>query len=131
MSGMDRHSDTESESILPEILARDQTNEFDNGDLLNYQNDTERHILNLRFSGMNKQINQLTNLVSALTEKIFSSNRERNDLNSVSYGHETRSDVVTGASTSNAQTKPLRPSTSHYTQPPAHQIDDIVTKSIT
>ena len=120
MSGMDRDSDAESESSLPEILARDQTNEFDNGDLLKNQNDTERHILYQRFSEINKQINELTNLVSALTKKIFSSNRERNDLNSVSNRHETRSNVVTGASTSNVQTNLLRPSSSHYTQPPAH-----------
>ena len=77
---------------MPEILTRDQINDFDNGDLLTYRNDTERHTVNQRFPEMNGQINELTNLVFALTEKISSSNREKNDLNTVSYGHETRSD---------------------------------------
>ena len=92
MCGMERHSDAESESSLPEILARNQINLFNNGDLLNYWNDTERHILNQRFSERNKQINELTNLVLASTEKISSSVREGNDLKTVFYRHETRSD---------------------------------------
>ena len=41
---------------------------------------------------MNRQITELTNLVLTLTEKISSSNREGNNLNTVSIGHETRSD---------------------------------------
>ena len=77
---------------------------------------------------MNKQISDLTNLVLALTEKIPSSNREGNELNTVSIGHETRSNIVTGVSASNAQTNLSPPSTSHYPQPPPHQIDDIVTE---
>ena len=63
-----------------------------------------------------------------LTEKISSSNREGNDLKTVSIGHETRSDMVTGASTSNAQTNPQQPSSSQYPQSSANQIEDIGTE---
>ena len=44
---------------------------------------------------MNRQISELTNLVLALTEKISSSNREGNELNTVSNSHEARSDTTT------------------------------------
>ena len=77
---------------------------------------------------MNRQINELTNLVLALTEKISSSNREGNELNTVSIGYETRSDFMTGAPTNKPQTNPMRPSTSQYPQSSAHQFDDIVTE---
>ena len=81
--GMGRHSDAESEHSLPDVLTRDQIFDFYAGDLLNNQNGTERHAVNQRFSEMNKQINELLNLVLALTEKISSSNREGNGLNTV------------------------------------------------
>ena len=84
ISRMDRNSDSESDSSVPEILTRDQINEFNNGDLLNYQNGNDRHAVDLRFSEMNKQVTALTNLVLALIEKISSSNREGNELNTVS-----------------------------------------------
>ena len=93
MKGMAENSDIESENNLPEILTRDQINEFDNGDLFNYRNTCELNIVNQRFSEMNKQITELTNLVLVLTEKISSSNREGNELNTVSIGHEARSDI--------------------------------------
>ena len=93
MSGIDRNSDSESDSSVLEILTRDQINEFNNGDFLNYQNGNDRHTVDLRFSEMNKQISDLTNLVLALTEKISSSNRDGNESNTVSIGHETRSDT--------------------------------------
>ena len=92
MNGTDRYSDTESESSIPEVLTRDQISDFDNGNLLNGRNETERLTVNQKFSEVNKQITELTNLVLILTEKISSSNREGNDLNTVSIGHETRSD---------------------------------------
>ena len=75
-------------------LKVDRINEFGNGDLFNYRNDTERHAVNQRFSELKKQICDLTNLVLALTEKISFSNREGNELNTVTNGHETRSDTV-------------------------------------
>ena len=98
MNGTDRYSDAESESSVPEVLTREQMNEFDDGNLLDYRNESEHHTVNQRFNEMNKQISELTSLVIALTEKISSndkassSNREGNNLNTVSIGHETRSD---------------------------------------
>ena len=98
MNGTDRYSDAENESSIPEVLTRKQMNEFDSGNLLDYRNESERHTVNQRFNEMNKQISELTNLVLALTgkissnDKISSSNREENDHNTVSIGHETRSD---------------------------------------
>ena len=94
MSGLDRHSEAESEDSVPDILTRDQMNRFENGDLLNYRNYSERYAVNQRFSEMNKKISELTNLVLALMEKISSSNREGNGLNTVSNDHETRSDNI-------------------------------------
>ena len=130
INGTDRYSDTESETSFPEVLSRDLIREFDNGDLLNGRNDNERSIVDQRFFEMNKQITELTNIVLMLTEKISSSNREGNNLNTVSIGHETRSDMVTGASTSNTQTQtnPQRPPTSQYPQPSTNQIEYIVTE---
>ena len=78
MSRMDRHSDGESEDSLPDVLTRDQINDFNASDLLNYRNNDERQTVNQRFSETNKQIIELTNLVLALTKKISSNNRERN-----------------------------------------------------
>ena len=92
MDRIDRHSDTESESSIPEVLTRDHIREFDDGNLLHSTNGPEQLSVNQRFSEMNSQITELTNLVLILTEKISSSNREGNDLNTVSIGHETRSD---------------------------------------
>ena len=98
MNGSDRYSDAESESSIPEVLTREQMNDFDNGNLLDYGNETERRSVNQRFTEMNKQISELTNLVLALTEKISSnettssSNREGNVLNTTSTENGTRSD---------------------------------------
>ena len=94
MNGMDRHSDAESEDSLPDVLTRDQINDFDGGDLLNYRNGIERHAVNQRFSKMDKQIREITNFVLALTERISSSNREGKDLSTVSNDHATRSDSL-------------------------------------
>ena len=94
MDGIDRYSGTESESSIPEVLTRDQIREFDDGNLLHSRNEPEQLSVNQRFSEMNRQITELRNLVLILTEKISSSNREGNDLNTVSVGHETRSDTV-------------------------------------
>ena len=85
-----------------EVLTREQMNDFDNGNLLNYGNETERRSVNQRFTEKNKQISELTNLVLALTEKISSNettssrNREGNVLNTTSTENGTRSDMVTG-----------------------------------
>ena len=82
----------EGECSIPEVLSREQIIEFNDGDVLNYQNNSGRNSVNQRFSDMNRQLNELTNLVLALTEKISSSNREGNELNTVSINHEARSD---------------------------------------
>ena len=117
-----------------EVLTREQMNDFDNGNLLNYGNETERRSVNQRFTEKNKQISELTNLVLALTEKISSNettssrNREGNVLNTTSTENGTRSDMVTGVSTTNHLPNPPRQSSSQYPQPPAHQFDDIVTE---
>ena len=71
----DRHSDTESESSVPEVLTREQINEFDNGNLLDFSGESERQAVNQRFTEMNRQISELTNLVLALTEKISSNEK--------------------------------------------------------
>ena len=101
MCRTDRHSDTESESSVPEVLTREQMSEFDNGNLLDYSGESERRAVNQRFTEMTRQINELTNLVLALTEKISSnekpssSNREGNVPNiTTSNETDTRSDSV-------------------------------------
>ena len=65
MNGTDRYSDAESESSIPEVLSREQMNEFDNGNLLDYRSESENQTVNQRFNEMNKQISELTNLVLA------------------------------------------------------------------
>ena len=89
---MDRHCDSENECSIPEVLTREQISEFNEGDVLNYLHNSGRDTVNQRFSDMNGQISELANLVFALTEKISSSNREGNELNTVSNDHEARSD---------------------------------------
>ena len=69
MNETERYSDAESESSIPKVLTREQMNEFDSGNLLDYRNESEHHTVNQRFNEMNKQISELTNLVIALTGK--------------------------------------------------------------
>ena len=69
---------------VPDVLTREQMNEFDNRDLLDLRKEIERRTVNQRFSELNKQTLELTNLVLVLTEKISSSKREGNELNTVS-----------------------------------------------
>ena len=54
--GSERYSDAERESSVPEVLTREQMNEFDSGNLLDYRNESEHHTVNQRFNEMNKQI---------------------------------------------------------------------------
>ena len=102
MCRTDRHSDTESEGSVPEVLTREQMSEFDNGNLLDCSGESERRAVNQRFTEMTRQISELTNLVLALTEKISSnekpssSNREGNVPNiTTSNESDTRSDTNT------------------------------------
>ena len=134
MNGTDRHSDGESECSVPEVLTREQMNEFDNENLLDYRNTDNRQAVDQRFSEMNRQISELTNLVLMLSEKISSNDtlpsnhREGNILNTMSNEHGASSDMVTGVSKTNHLPNPPRQSISQYCQPPANQFDDIVTE---
>ena len=134
LNGTDRLSNGESECSVPEVLTREQMNEFDNENLLDYRNTDNRQAVDQRFSEMNRQISELTNLVLMLTEKISSkdtlpsNHREGNILNTMSNEHGARSDMVTGVSTTNPLPNPPRQSTSQYLPPLAHQFDDIVTE---
>ena len=92
MNGSDRYSDAEYEDSVPDILTREQMNEFDDGNLLSYRNEAERRTVDSRFTEMNRHINELTALVFALTEKLSSSNREGNFLNTISDESDPRSD---------------------------------------
>ena len=94
--GATRMSDNESESSFPEVFTREQMVEFDNHDILNRQNNTERNVIDRRFNEMNRQIGELTDLVLALTQQIFSNPREGNGLNAVTTSTHSRSDMVTG-----------------------------------
>ena len=102
MNGTDRHSDDESECSVPEVLTREQMNEFENENLLDYRSTDNRQTVDQRFTEMNRQISELTNLVLALTEKISSNHtlpsntREGNVPNTMSNEHGARSDMVTG-----------------------------------
>ena len=98
MNGTDRHSDDESECSVPEVLTREQMNEFENENLLDYRSTDNRQTVDQRFTEMNRQISELTNLVLALTEKISSNDtlpsntREGNVPNTMSNEHGARSD---------------------------------------
>ena len=89
---MEYSSDNESECSVPEVLSRDQMTEFENGEILDRRNNSEQSSVEQRFLEMNKQISDLTSHVLALTEKISSTNNGKNELQSVSNSHETRSD---------------------------------------
>ena len=56
-------SDSEKDYSVPEVLSRDQMIEFDNGDILNRDRDFDRNRIEQRFSDMNRQIGELTNMV--------------------------------------------------------------------
>ena len=131
MSGMDKHdrsSDTESECSVPEVLSRDQIDELDYGNLTRTNNNSEQRSIDQRFPEMNKQISDLTGLLLASTEKLSSNSGEGNNQSTASDKTCSRSDMVTGVSTTNPLPNPPRQSTSQYPPPPAHQFDDIVTE---
>ena len=92
---MDRHSDTEIESTVPEVLSRDQMAETDDGNMMRTRCTSEQKSIDRRFLDMNKQISDLTGLVLALTEKISSNVGEGNKPSTVSDKTCTRSDIYT------------------------------------
>ena len=110
----DRVSDTESECSIPDLLTRDQIDELDNENLIHSEQHSDRITIDQRFSSMNRQINELTGLVLALTEKLSSNHGEGNDQNTVIDKANVRSDMVTGVPQTNflANPHPTQQSTS-------------------
>ena len=92
-NGNDRVSDSESECSIPDLLTRDQIDELDNETLIHSGQHSDQMTIDQRFSSMNKQINELTGLVLALTEKLSSSHGEGNDQNTVTSKTSARSDT--------------------------------------
>ena len=88
----DRVSDSESECSIPDLLTRDQIDELDNENLIHSEQHSDQMTIDQRFSSMNRQINELTGLVLALTEKLSSSLGEGNDQNTVIDKTNARSD---------------------------------------
>ena len=129
-NGNDRVSDSESECSIPDLLTRDQIDELDNENLIHSGQHSDQMTIDQRSSSMNRQINELTGLVLALTEKLSSSHGEGNDQNTVTSKTSARSDMVTGVPQTNflANPHPTQQSTSKYPQPPASQFDDIVSE---
>ena len=91
-SRMEQNSDNESEISFPEVLSRNQMNEFDSGDIINSRQNPYSSSVDQRFMEMNRQISDLTSIVMALTEKISSSTSECIGLNIVNNPDVTRSD---------------------------------------
>ena len=88
---MDRYSDDESKRSLPEVLSRDQIDEFNHVHLIDRRANIELNSVDRRFLKMSRQISDLTSLVLSLTETISSTNRESNGLLTTSNANETRS----------------------------------------
>ena len=87
-----RVSDSESECSIPDLLTREQIDELDNENLIHSEQHSDQMTIDQRFPSMNRQINELTGLVLALTEKLSSSHGEGNDQNTVIDNTNARSD---------------------------------------
>ena len=137
---MEQNSDNESECSFPEVLSRNQINEFENGEILNGRDSIVPGIVDQRFMEMNRQISDLTNIVLALTERLAPALNERNGLNIIGDSNVPRSDMVTGVSTNPIPTPNLsqprrnipNPATCHTrTRVPSTnepQMDDVMTE---
>ena len=86
-------SDSESESSVPDVLSMAQMVAFDEGDLLNRNNNVEHNNIERRFSDMSRQIGEITNIVLSLPERISSNTKEGNCLNTLSFDLISRSDI--------------------------------------
>ena len=64
----DRVSDSESECSIPDLLTKDQIDELDNENLIHSEQHSDQMTIDQRFSSMNRQLNELTGLLLALTE---------------------------------------------------------------
>ena len=93
-SRVEQNSDNESECSFPDLLSRNQMNEFDNGDLINNRHDSALNSVDQRFMEMNKQISDLTSIVLALTEKILRATNESSGSNTATNTNATRSDIT-------------------------------------
>ena len=89
---MDRTSDNENEDSFPEVLTREQMADLDTDYLLNQPRNSERNTIYQRSYEMNRQIEELTNLVLALTQQISSNPRQGNGLNTTTTSANSRSD---------------------------------------
>ena len=56
-------TDNESDNSFPDLLSREQMVEFDNGDWLSKERNYNRNRVEQRFSELNRQIGELTNIV--------------------------------------------------------------------
>ena len=90
----DRVSDSESECSFPDLLTREQIDELDNENLIHSEQHSDQMTIDQRFSSMNRQINELTGLVLALTEKLSSRHGEGNDQNTAIDKTSARSDTL-------------------------------------
>ena len=90
----DRVSDTESDCSIPDLLTRDQTDELDNENLIHSEQHSDQMSIDQRFSSMNRQINELTGLVLASTEKLSCNHGEGNDQHTVVDRTNVRSDTL-------------------------------------
>ena len=78
---------------------------------------------------MNRQIDEITNIVLSLTEKLSSNIREGNCLNTLSSEPNGRSDMVTGVNnhqTTSSQKTP--PNGTPRTEPTTPQLTDVMTE---
>ena len=107
-SRMEQNSDNENENSFPEVLSRNQMNEFDSGDIINSRQNPNSSSVDQRFMEINRQISDLTSIVMSLTGKISSSTSECSGLNTVNNSNVTRSDMVTGVSTNSNPTPNLQ-----------------------
>ena len=89
---MDRASDNESDTSFPEVLFGEEITEFYSDDLLKRRRDTEGIMIDQRFYEINRQIGELTNIVSAFTQQVSSITRKGNGLNAVTTSANIRPD---------------------------------------
>ena len=106
-SRMEQNSDNENENSFPEVLSRNQMNEFDSGDIINSRQNPYSSSVDQRFMEMNRQISDLTSIVMALTGKISSSTSECNGLNTVNNSNVTHSDTYVLSTSFSTHPKPL------------------------
>ena len=86
-------SDSESDHSRPEVFSRAQMIKFDDSEILNGNRDSAKDSIEQKFSDMNRQIGELTNIALLLTGKLSSNTREGNGLNTLSTKTSSCSDT--------------------------------------